>query len=112
MMVTPSTAIPPRRSAAISMWTCSGRWWRRNPGHRHHPRGPDRVRLRGAVTPDGRQRDRHLAGEPPADALAVQARQVRSVRESVSLGRMSSVPGPPPRPTAATPASARRPGRG
>ena len=26
-----STAIPPRRPAT-SMWTCSGRWWRRNPG--------------------------------------------------------------------------------
>src|SRR6266702_478100 len=35
------------------------------------PEEPDRVRLRGTVTPDGRQPDRHLVGEPPADAFAV-----------------------------------------
>ena len=70
-----------------------------------------RIRLRGTVTPDGRQPDRHLAGEPPADALAVEVRHVRSVRGSASLGRMSSVSGPPRRPAAATPASARRPGQ-
>ena len=29
------------------------------------------VRLRGTVTAGGRLPDRHLAGEPPADALAV-----------------------------------------
>jgi len=75
------------------------------------PEQPGRVRLRGTVTPGGRQPDRHLAGEPPADALAGQARQVRSARGSASLGRMSSVPGPPRRPAAATPACARRPGR-
>lgn len=35
------------------------------------PEKPDRVRLRGAVTPDGRQPDRQLVGEAPADAFAV-----------------------------------------
>jgi hypothetical protein len=28
------------------------------------------IRLRGTVTPDGRQPDRYLAGEPSADALS------------------------------------------
>ena len=40
-----------------------------------------------------------------------QVRHVRPVRGSASLGRMSPVPGPPRRPAAATPASARHPGQ-
>ena len=48
------------------------------------PQEPDRVRLRGTVTPGGRQPDRGLAGEPPTDAFAVGG---GPIKESPRLSR-------------------------
>jgi hypothetical protein len=50
----------------------------------------------------------HPSGSSPSWSASSSA---RSVRESASLVGVSSVPGPPGRPAAATPASAIRPGQ-